>query len=278
MPPPRFPSRSSGRADLILDTTYCSPEYAFPSQKEVRRQGRGGAKRSLGGAGLMGQAWAPTTARQSAPFFKTPQVLRFAIDAVKAEAFNPKTLFLFGSYTIGGWVVGGCCACAPGTCTQAAGRAGGASWLGITPPMRSTQGPPLSPPASALGTCIFSCSSRRARPASQPASQPVRVACRFWRPGVRAAASSAAVAQLPTCPPTPRSPRAPALPPPPGKERLFLEAARVLQRKVYVSVAKRKVGLPGGVVWGWVGWWWGDGGGGVGGGGWGDWRAGIAGG
>jgi hypothetical protein len=30
------------------------------------------------------------------------QVLRFAIDAVKAEAFNPKTLFLFGSYTIGG--------------------------------------------------------------------------------------------------------------------------------------------------------------------------------
>lgn len=30
------------------------------------------------------------------------QVLKFAIDAVKAEAFNPKTLFLFGSYTIGG--------------------------------------------------------------------------------------------------------------------------------------------------------------------------------
>lgn len=29
------------------------------------------------------------------------QVLKFAIDAVKAEAFNPKTLFLFGSYTIG---------------------------------------------------------------------------------------------------------------------------------------------------------------------------------
>ncbi|KAI7837835.1 hypothetical protein COHA_008323 [Chlorella ohadii] len=51
-----------GKADLILDTTYCSPEYAFPSQQEV---------------------------------------LKFAIDAVKAEAFNPKTLFLFGSYTIG---------------------------------------------------------------------------------------------------------------------------------------------------------------------------------
>lgn len=31
------------------------------------------------------------------------QVLKFAIDAVKAEAFNPKTLFLFGSYTIGAW-------------------------------------------------------------------------------------------------------------------------------------------------------------------------------
>ncbi|GAB4823565.1 hypothetical protein N2152v2_010611 [Parachlorella kessleri] len=29
------------------------------------------------------------------------QVLQFSIDAVKAEAFNPKTLFLFGSYTIG---------------------------------------------------------------------------------------------------------------------------------------------------------------------------------
>jgi hypothetical protein len=27
-----------------------------------------------------------------------------------------------------------------------------------------------------------------------------------------------------------------------GKERLFLEAARVLQRKVYVSATKRKVG------------------------------------
>ncbi len=31
-------------------------------------------------------------------------------------------------------------------------------------------------------------------------------------------------------------------PAPAGKERLFLEAARVLQRRIYVSVAKRKVG------------------------------------
>lgn len=31
-------------------------------------------------------------------------------------------------------------------------------------------------------------------------------------------------------------------PAPAGKERLFLEAARVLQRKIYVSTAKRKVG------------------------------------
>eukprot|EP00887_Chlorella_sp_A99_P008123 scaffold12.g8123.t1 len=51
-----------GRVDLTLDTTYCAPEYAFPAQSEV---------------------------------------LQFSIDAVKAEAFNPKTLFLFGSYTIG---------------------------------------------------------------------------------------------------------------------------------------------------------------------------------
>lgn len=37
----------------------------------------------------------------SACRWRRPQVLKFAIDAVKAEAFNPKTLFLFGSYTIG---------------------------------------------------------------------------------------------------------------------------------------------------------------------------------
>jgi DNA cross-link repair 1A protein len=51
-----------GNVDLILDTTYCDPQYAFPPQ---------------------------------------PEVLEFAVDAVKAEAFNPRTLFLFGSYTIG---------------------------------------------------------------------------------------------------------------------------------------------------------------------------------
>lgn len=28
-------------------------------------------------------------------------MIRFAVDAVRAEAFNPRTLFLFGSYTIG---------------------------------------------------------------------------------------------------------------------------------------------------------------------------------
>ncbi|KAL4522626.1 hypothetical protein Ndes2526A_g01010 [Nannochloris sp. 'desiccata'] len=51
-----------GAVDLILDTTYCDPQYTFPTQSEA---------------------------------------LNFAVDAVKAEAFNPKTLFLFGSYTIG---------------------------------------------------------------------------------------------------------------------------------------------------------------------------------
>jgi len=51
-----------GAIDLILDTTYCDPQYTFPTQAEA---------------------------------------LNFAVDAVKAESFNPKTLFLFGSYTIG---------------------------------------------------------------------------------------------------------------------------------------------------------------------------------
>ncbi|BDA41683.1 DNA cross-link repair 1A protein at C-terminar half [Coccomyxa sp. Obi] len=51
-----------GRAMLILDTTYCAAQYDFPPQL---------------------------------------QVLQFVLEAVRAEAFNPATLFLFGSYTIG---------------------------------------------------------------------------------------------------------------------------------------------------------------------------------
>lgn len=47
---------------LILDTTYCNPQYNFPKQEIV---------------------------------------LQFVIEAIQAESFNPKTLFLIGSYTIG---------------------------------------------------------------------------------------------------------------------------------------------------------------------------------
>ncbi|KAL4650622.1 hypothetical protein ACB092_01G100800 [Castanea dentata] len=47
---------------LILDTTYCNPQYDFPKQEAV---------------------------------------IQFVVDAIQAEAFNPKTLFLIGSYTIG---------------------------------------------------------------------------------------------------------------------------------------------------------------------------------
>ncbi|KAF8393654.1 hypothetical protein HHK36_021900 [Tetracentron sinense] len=47
---------------LILDTTYCNPQYDFPKQDAV---------------------------------------IQFVIEAIQAEAFNPKTLFLIGSYTIG---------------------------------------------------------------------------------------------------------------------------------------------------------------------------------
>lgn len=32
---PLYVQAVRGRCDLILDTTYCSPEYAFPSQAEV---------------------------------------------------------------------------------------------------------------------------------------------------------------------------------------------------------------------------------------------------
>ncbi|KAF3446131.1 hypothetical protein FNV43_RR11310 [Rhamnella rubrinervis] len=47
---------------LILDTTYCNPQYEFPKKEAV---------------------------------------IQFVIDAIQAESFNPKTLFLIGSYTIG---------------------------------------------------------------------------------------------------------------------------------------------------------------------------------
>ncbi|XP_039016858.1 DNA cross-link repair 1A protein-like [Hibiscus syriacus] len=47
---------------LILDTTYCNPQYDFPKQEDV---------------------------------------IQFVIEAIQAETFNPKTLFLIGSYTIG---------------------------------------------------------------------------------------------------------------------------------------------------------------------------------
>ncbi|KAL6655508.1 hypothetical protein ACP70R_006334 [Stipagrostis hirtigluma subsp. patula] len=54
--------KSSHIHTLILDTTYCNPRYDFPSQEIV---------------------------------------IQFVIEAIQAEAFNPKTLFLIGSYTIG---------------------------------------------------------------------------------------------------------------------------------------------------------------------------------
>ncbi|WOK94095.1 hypothetical protein Cni_G02797 [Canna indica] len=47
---------------LILDTTYCNPKYDFPKQGAV---------------------------------------IQFVTEAIQAEAFNPRTLFLIGSYTIG---------------------------------------------------------------------------------------------------------------------------------------------------------------------------------
>ncbi|KAK1264339.1 DNA cross-link repair protein SNM1 [Acorus gramineus] len=54
--------RSCRLHTLILDTTYCNPQYDFPKQEAV---------------------------------------IQFVIEAIQAEAFNPKTLFLIGSYTIG---------------------------------------------------------------------------------------------------------------------------------------------------------------------------------
>ncbi|PWA72318.1 DNA repair metallo-beta-lactamase [Artemisia annua] len=47
---------------LILDTTYCDPQYDFPKQEAV---------------------------------------IQYVLEAIQAEAFNPRTLFLIGSYTIG---------------------------------------------------------------------------------------------------------------------------------------------------------------------------------
>ncbi|KAL0671914.1 hypothetical protein Bca4012_034618 [Brassica carinata] len=49
-------------SSLVLDTTYCNPQYDFPKQEAV---------------------------------------IQFVVEAIQAEAFNPKTLFLIGSYTIG---------------------------------------------------------------------------------------------------------------------------------------------------------------------------------
>ncbi|GMG99305.1 hypothetical protein Nepgr_001145 [Nepenthes gracilis] len=47
---------------LIIDTTYCDPQYDFPKQEAV---------------------------------------IQFVIEAIQAESFNPRTLFLIGCYTIG---------------------------------------------------------------------------------------------------------------------------------------------------------------------------------
>lgn len=54
--------RLEGRSILVLDTTYCNPTYCFPSQRDT---------------------------------------LKFTLEAVAAESFNPRALFLFGTYTIG---------------------------------------------------------------------------------------------------------------------------------------------------------------------------------
>ncbi|KMZ60475.1 DNA cross-link repair 1A protein [Zostera marina] len=54
--------RSCNVHTLILDTTYCNPQYDFPKQESI---------------------------------------IQFVIEAIQAEAFNPNTLFLIGTYTIG---------------------------------------------------------------------------------------------------------------------------------------------------------------------------------
>lgn len=52
----------SKKCILVLDTTYCDPKYTFPEQKDV---------------------------------------IQYVVDTVMSELFNPKTLFLFGTYGIG---------------------------------------------------------------------------------------------------------------------------------------------------------------------------------
>ena len=54
--------RTRGRSMLILDTTYCDPQYTFPPQSDT---------------------------------------IDFVYQEIKREAFNPRCLILFGSYTIG---------------------------------------------------------------------------------------------------------------------------------------------------------------------------------
>ncbi|XP_059277579.1 DNA cross-link repair protein PSO2/SNM1 [Lycium ferocissimum] len=54
--------QTCGVHTLILDTTYCDPQYDFPKQEAV---------------------------------------IQFIIESIQAETFNSKTLFLIGSYTIG---------------------------------------------------------------------------------------------------------------------------------------------------------------------------------
>ncbi|XP_060208244.1 DNA cross-link repair protein PSO2/SNM1 isoform X2 [Lycium barbarum] len=54
--------QTCGVHTLILDTTYCDPQYDFPKQEAV---------------------------------------IQFVIESIQAETFNSKTLFLIGSYTIG---------------------------------------------------------------------------------------------------------------------------------------------------------------------------------